>query len=127
MKNNTLRFLWIDDTEDWSKITIKNITLLFKDVGITLIVDWFKNGDNIRPNLMRTDYDGVLIDYDLGAENGVSYITQIREHNQWNELLIILYSSNTNTDLASLVQDTANIKIAYRPNLNETILDHFSH
>jgi CheY-like chemotaxis protein len=113
--------LWIDDMQNWSNITISNLSIIANEKGINLIVMPQLNGENLEQIFMMYPFDLIVMDFHMDPFNGDKYIKEIRQEEHLDGIPIIFYSQDPNVDLASLVSDTVNVHITSRTSVEDTI------
>jgi CheY-like chemotaxis protein len=127
MNIRVLKFLWIDDMENWAKSAQKNLEIIAPKYNRTMKIISATNGEDfdIVKKLEQYDFDAVIMDYHMEPYNGDRYIHKIRNEEHLELVPIIFYSQDTSTDLLKLVSGLGNITTVYRPNLEDKLKEFF--
>jgi len=121
----TLKLLWIDDMLSWVSSAQSNLHIVANKYGIKLEFVTAINGEDVVQQLMLSQFDGVIMDYHMEPFNGDKYIWDIRREEHLFYIPIIFYSQDNSTDIKSKISDLGNVKIVFRPNLEDKIKEIF--
>ena len=110
--------------ESWANSAQENLKIVAQKYGVDLKIVNCKNGDELTVQL-NYDFAGIIMDYHMQPYNGDKYIKEIRFEDHLDNIPILFYSQDNNTDLAKLVQGLENITTVYRPNLEDKITEMF--
>lgn len=111
--------------ENWAKSAQLNLQIVASKYGIELDVKYVPNGEDVVQILMMNQFDCVVMDYLMTPFNGDKYIWDIRREQHLFYIPILFYSQDNSTDLKEKVKDCGNVKIIYRPNLEDKIKELF--
>ncbi|HNP19437.1 MAG TPA: hypothetical protein PKL31_13450 [Fulvivirga sp.] len=127
MSTKVLKFLWIDDMENWARSAQKNLEIIASKHNRMLKIINATNGEDIDiiQKMELYDFDAVIMDYHMDPYNGDKYIKEIREVEHLELIPIVFYSQDNSTDLVKLVSGLPNIITVYRPNLEDKLKELF--
>ncbi len=115
-KNDSLYILLVEDDEEDYIITRDTLQDI-KDVKYTL--DWVSNIETAFKKTEVQKYDVILVDYMLGANNGLDFISKISEKGIHTPCILLTGMDNHETDNQALEQGVADylIKSEITPSL----------
>jgi DNA-binding response OmpR family regulator len=117
------KILWIDDAEAWVNAIQDNLDIVANNNFKFKFINQ-RNGEDIKNQCRIYDFDMILMDYDMVPFTGDKYIKDVREESHLESIPIIFYSQNNSISLDSLVKELKNITTAYRPSLEDTIIQY---
>lgn len=120
-----IKLFWIDDMENWASSAQSNLQIIAGKYDIDLEIITAINGEEVVMQLMLNKFDGVIMDYKMEPFNGDKYIWDIRAEEHLFYIPILFYSQDNSTDLKSKIDDIQNVKIVFRPNLEDKIKEIF--
>jgi hypothetical protein len=120
-----VKFLWIDDMQNWAVSAQNNLKLIAQKYNIDLYIISAINGEEIVQQCMMYDLDAVIMDYHIEPFNGDKYIADIRAEFHLDSIPIMFYSQDNSTNLGNLVKTFKNVDTYFRPNLEDEIISRF--
>ena len=109
--NPTLRVLLVEDDED-DYIIARDLFAEFRGGQIQL--DWMKNFSTGLDAMTRNQHDICLIDYRLGAHNGIELLKAAVEHNCHSPIILLTGQGEHEVDLEAMKAGAADYLIKGR-------------